>query len=208
MIEIKEWLFHILFPSSLLQGFILAIFFSTVTLQILWKVYENDYQYTKKEKVTTFILSFLFMMVGIVTTNHLIPIVVWALLAFHFATDRKYMELPNGVNLAIALLSVFSIVHHWKEYSFLQSGIVTGFLLFLIFLLFSFIGSMGGGDIKMMGAIGFYFTLWEIPALILYGFLIGAIQGVGILIAERKVKNVVYAFGPALILGTIMTIWI
>lgn len=206
--SIMNLLESILFPSSLLNGFILAIFFTTITLYILWKIYEKNYQFTRKEKITTFLLSFLFMVVGVVAINHYIPIIVWALLAFQFTTDRKYMELPDGVNLTIALFSIFSIIHNWGDYGFLQSGIVTGIILFLFFLLLSFLGQMGGGDIKMMGAIGLYFTLWEIPALLVYCFLIGAIHGIGIMIAERKVEDVVFAFGPALILGVLTTAWL
>lgn len=208
MMKIKEFIEFTLFPSSLLSGSILAIFFSSTTLLILWKAYEKEYQFTNKEKVITFVLSFFFMMVGIISTNHFIPIIVWALLAFHFATDRKYMELPDGVNIIIAVFSVFSIVSNWNEQGFLQSGIITGIVLFAIFLFFSLLGPMGGGDIKLMGSIGLYFTLWDIPTLLLYGFLIGSIQGIGIMIIERKVKDTVFAFGPALILSVLTTVWL
>lgn len=198
----------IFFPTNLLSGMILSLVFTTLTLCFLWKIYKKKYSFTRKEKTVTFLLSFLFMVAGTVIPFNLFPIIVWGLLAFQFMVDRKYMDLPDGVNLAIAVLAIYPIAVNGMEEGFLQSGMVTGILLFLIFLVLALLGPMGGGDIKLMGAIGLYFNLWDIPNLLLYGFLIGTIQGVGLMIVHKQGKDTLFAFGPALILGVLTTVWL
>lgn len=206
--NLLQTLHYLFFSSSITSSVFLSFIMSLILLLVLLKLYKRSYQFTNKEKVITFILSFLFMMVGALIPNHFIPNIVWGLLAFHFVVDRKYMELPDGVTLTIALLSIPSIILQWKIVGFVQSGILTGVILFSIFLLLAFIGPMGGGDIKLMGAIGLYFSLWDIMSLLLFGFLIGTIQAISLMIFKRQSKDTLIAFGPALILGVLTTVFI
>ncbi len=208
MRELEYVIEYIFFPSSLLSGSILALCFTSVMLPILWRVYQKEYSFTKKEKMITFLLSFLFMMVCTVAPHIHLPILIGSLLAFHFMVDRKYMELPDGVNLFIALFAIYQIIMNWIHFGFMRSGILSGVIMFAIFLLLGFVGPMGGGDIKLMGAIGLYFTLWDLPSIFLYGFLIGSLQGIGLMIEHRRGRGIIFPFGPALILGILTTIWL
>lgn len=204
VVQVILW---ILFPSSALEGFILSVVCSLGALLFLWKRYEDKYSFNGKEKLITFTLSLLFMMVGTVLSGGWIPIITWSLYAFHFMVDRKYMELPDGVTLWIAIFSIFSILMTWERAGFLQAGILSGIILFTIFLLLAYVGPMGGGDIKLMGATGLYFTLMDLPSLLFYGFLIGAVQGIGLILFKKEKINAVFAFGPALILGILATVY-
>ena len=137
-----------------------------------------------------------------------IPIVAWGFYAFHFSVDRKYMELPNGVNGAIALSAISTLYIQNHSVGLMESGLVTAVILFVVFLLFALLGPMGGGDIKMMAATGLFFVVWDIPSLLFFGFLIGTIQGVALMMIHKQKKDTLFAFGPALILGILMVVFI
>lgn len=196
---------RVLYPSTALEGIILSLIFSSIILPILWKTYGQRYSFTSKEKLLTFILSFLFMITGTVIADEVVPIIVWGLLAYHFMVDKKYMELPDGVTLLIAIISLVPLIMFWDTLSLLNNGVITGIILFAIFLALAFMGPMGGGDIKLMGAIGLYFSLYDISTLVFFGFLIGSIQGIVLVIIHKQKKDAIFAFGPALILGILIT---
>jgi len=206
--ELPTYLNELFFPSDIQQGIFLSILYSLLALTVLWKVYNHKYAFTRKEKILTFTLSFLFMFSSTLVAQESIPLMIWGILAYQFSVDRKYMELTDGGNLTIALVGSVFVLLKWMEVGFLQSGLLTGILMFLFFLLLALMGPMGGGDIKMMGAIGLFFTLWDIVPILLYGFLIGAAQGVCLMLTQKKGKDAEFAFGPALILGVWLFTWI
>jgi|HigsolmetaAR206D_1030411.scaffolds.fasta_scaffold00003_59 Flp pilus assembly protein protease CpaA len=195
-----------LFPSFGLIGCLLAVLYSLAIPLLLCFRYEGRYSFSPKEKGFMVLLSLFFMIVGTLWAKGPIPLPVWAFLAYHFMTDLKYMELSNGVNLWIAGLSVFSLLPAWLEAGFWGSGVPTAIVLFLVMILMGCLGPLGGGDIKMMTALGLYFTLWEIPGLLFYGCLIGSVQGLYLILVKRVSRHASFAFGPSLILGTLITV--
>lgn len=197
---------YLFFPPFDVIGVILALIYSFAIPVFLCFHYEKRYPLSQTEKGFMIFLSLVFSVLGTLWAGGPLPLPVWAFLAYHFMTDRKYMELPNGVNLWIAGLSVFSLIPSWCESGFWGSGIPTAIVLFLILLLMTCFGSLGGGDIKMMTALGLYFPMWEIPSLLLYGCFIGAIHGLYLLFVKRKHRGALFPFGPALILGTLITV--
>ena len=112
------------------------------------------------------------------------------MLAVAAAGDLRRREIPNWLNGAIALLAVpfwWAVgLSPWPDMA-LQLGVAFGvFALFA--LLFNF-GFMGGGDVKMIGAL----ALWLPPILILKLLLIMSIAGgaltLAMLIRSRLAKS-------------------
>lgn len=203
-----DTILSVFYPKDLGMGALLSIICSLLVLHILWEAYKDKYSFTTKEKAITMTLSVLFMLAGTIVAGSVIPIVTWALFAFQFAVDRKYMMLPDGVNILIGISAIYAVIFNSTEMGWLQGGLITSVILFAVFLGFAFLGPMGGGDIKMMTATGLFFVVWDIPALIFFGFLIGAVQGVSLLLVHKKKKDAVFAFGPALILGILVFVMI
>lgn len=199
---------YLLYPTFGLRGVILSTLFSVAIPLIFSIYYEERYPMKTGDKIFMVTLAFLFMLFGTLFAQGPIPLPVWALLAYHFVVDFKYMELPDRVNLWIAGFSVFSVFPKWLEVGFWNSGIVTSAIIFVFLLFMAFIGPLGGGDIKMMTALGLYFSLWEIPTLLFYGALIGLLKGLYLILIRRKEKDTPFPFGPSLILGTLIAICI
>lgn len=185
-----------------------VLLFITILLLVgVGRFYQPHYTLTKKEKGWILALTLLWGSVDFFVMQSMIPFWVWGLLAYQFVIDRKYMELPDGVNGLIALSAIPSIIVKTQQIGWLDNGVLTGVILFLFFFLLAIIGPMGGGDIKMMGAIGLYFSMGDVLPLLLFGFLIGSLQGIFLILVKKQKKDALFAFGPALILGVLVTIW-
>ena len=84
-----------------------------------------------------------------------------------------------------------------------------------IFLLITLLGglfygkeAMGLGDVKLMGALGLYFGISNIIIIALLSFLIGAILSIILLITRIKKTDEYIPFGPFIVLGTFICIFV
>ena len=68
--------------------------------------------------------------------------------------------------------------------------------------------AMGFGDVKLMGALGIYFGLSNIIAITLLSFLIGAILSIVLLATKIKKMDEYIPFGPFIVLGTFISIFV
>ena len=67
---------------------------------------------------------------------------------------------------------------------------------------------MGFGDVKLMGALGLYFGLSNIIVITLVSFLIGAILSIILLATKIKKIDEYIPFGPFIVLGTFISMFI
>ncbi len=67
---------------------------------------------------------------------------------------------------------------------------------------------MGFGDVKLMGALGLYFGLSNIIVITLLSFLIGAILSIILLATKIKKMDEYIPFGPFIVLGTFISIYV
>ena len=76
-------------------------------------------------------------------------------------TDLRTREIPNGLNFAIALLAIpfwwATALAFWPDVA-LQIGVAA--LVFAIFAGAFAMGMMGGGDVKLIGALALWLR-WE-----------------------------------------------
>lgn len=142
-------------------------------------------------------LEFLFL---IILSCHLIVI------AF---IDLDHMIIPDEIVISIIIIS---ILYRITGYSIGQPLAIGSALLGLlvgggVFLLVAILsgGGMGGGDIKLMGALGLFFGLKLILLTMLAAVVIGAIVSVGLLFSGKKKRDSMIPFGPFIVIGAYIT---
>ena len=116
--------------------------------------------------------------------------------------DRKIFELPPELNIGIAVLGAIHLIFdlkHW--YVYLIGALCVSLPLWLLALL-SGGRAMGGGDIKLMAALGLLLG-WQKTLLVLFiGALLGSlVHGARVLFTKGKHE---LAFGPYLAMGGIV----
>ncbi len=62
-------------------------------------------------------------------------------------------------------------------------------------------GGMGGGDIKLMAALGLWFGWKGILIVMFLSFVIGGVVSVGLLIARKAGRKQMVPFGPFIAIG-------
>ena len=67
---------------------------------------------------------------------------------------------------------------------------------------------MGFGDVKLMGALGLFFGLSNTIVITLLSFLIGAILSIILLATKIKKMDEYIPFGPFIVLGTFISIFV
>ena len=66
---------------------------------------------------------------------------------------------------------------------------------------------MGFGDVKLGFLMGFFLSFPNILVALFFAFIIGAIIGIGLIIAGKKTLKSQVPFGPFLILGTFIALF-
>ena len=97
-----------------------------------------------------------------------------ALLLWACVTDWRARIIPHWLNIAIALLAPIGWwVYHlpFLPHGLMQASIVSQVLLALvisvIFMGFQALGAMGGGDVKLLGALALWFH-WPVMLTMLF----------------------------------------
>jgi len=143
----------------------------------------------------------------------------WTLIAAA-GIDLDHKLLPDQLTLPLLwaglLLNLFGV---FTDLDSAVIGAVAGYLsLWLVFHLFRLATGkegMGYGDFKLLAAIGAWFGWQVLPGVILLASGVGAIVGIGLILARRQGREVPIAFGPflaaagwlALVLGERIQAW-
>lgn len=115
----------------------------------------------------------------IVTLVFAVPLLIAAY------TDFSTMKIPNKVSLAMAAGFFLTLPLHWQGLPVLADHLIIG-AIFLVagFSMFAF-GWLGGGDAKLMAAIGLWLGWPDMLPFILYTTLFGAALGVFLLLGAH-----------------------
>lgn len=182
---------------------VITIFF---VVYLFSEVYSNRYPLSLNEKVIAVTMGIGMGVASQYLGQDYIYFPVWGILALLFFIDAKYQELPDAMNLVIAILGLPIVIQSFfTGSSYLEWTLLSGILLFSIFLAIAIVSPLGGGDIKMMGAIGLYFPLYEVPQLLFFGFACGVLHGLYLLLFTDAGMKSKFAFGPGLIIGVLLT---
>lgn len=143
-------------------------------------------------------------------------LIIAPMLVSVFVIDYKHQIIPNRLNLVLFELGiVFAFLYGMSDIAItinLILGMVAGGG---IFLLITVIGgfiygkeAMGFGDVKLMGALGLLFGLSNIIIITLLSFLIGAVLSIVLLISKIRKSNEYIPFGPFIVLGAFISMYI
>jgi leader peptidase (prepilin peptidase)/N-methyltransferase len=145
-----------------------------------------------------------FVLFGLDITTLLYCGLFSALIALSVIDFRTY-EIPVGFNVFILLLGIIRVVtdlNNWSEY-------VIGLVAVSVPLLLIFYATkgrgIGGGDVKLMGAVGLLIG-WK---LVVLAFFLGCLLGSVIHIARMKIsgESHVLAMGPYLSAGIAIAVF-
>lgn len=133
-----------------------------------------------------------------------------------FIIDYKIQIIPNRLNLTMFEIGlVIAFLYGLSDVAItinMALGMLAGGGIFLLITLVGGViygkEAMGFGDVKLMGALGLYFGLSNIIAITLVSFLIGAVLSVILLITKIKKMDEYIPFGPFIVLGTFISIFV
>ena len=127
--------------------------------------------------------------------------------------DLKEMIIPDSLVMSILILSILhkliNYILNKTPINLLVSivGMVLAGGLFILIILISK-GGMGGGDVALIGALGFILGIRKILLTIFLSFILGAIISIILLIGKIKGKSDPIPFGPFIILGFIISLFL
>ena len=133
-----------------------------------------------------------------------------------FVIDYRLQIIPNRLNLTMFEIGlVIAFLYGLSDVAItinMLFGMLAGGGIFLAITLIggAIYGkeAMGFGDVKLMGALGLYFGLSNIIIITLLSFLIGAVLSIILLISKIKKMDEYIPFGPFIVLGTFISIFI
>ena len=151
-----------------------------------------------KKAWISFSLPILFYLIAAVSFLSLITI-----------TDFEQYVIFDSMLLPFAIIGLCYMLHmHLPVTEHLAAGLGGGLLFFLLTLLTK--GAIGGGDIKLIAAMGLWFGIRPLIAVIAYGFIAGGVAALFLLITKQKKRHDYFAYGPYFALSgiSILLSWI
>ncbi|MBU1130100.1 A24 family peptidase, partial [Patescibacteria group bacterium] len=138
----------------------------------------------------------------------LLGFVVIVFLLFGLIMDLKYMVLPDfgTVILCVSALVFWYVGGKNDFWNYFLSGIGSfGFLLLLHLVTKG--NGMGMGDVKLAFFMGTFLGFKGVVMAFYIAFVFGAVVGVILLLLKKAKRKTVIAFGPFLIIGTLLSWW-
>jgi leader peptidase (prepilin peptidase)/N-methyltransferase len=130
--------------------------------------------------------------------------------------DLDVRRLPNVIVLpsypVLAVLITASVLVTGDWWSLARAGIGAAILFAFYFVLaFAYPAGMGFGDVKLAGVLGMVLAYLSWACLILgafLGFFLGAVIGVVALATGKATRKTALPFGPFMILGALIAIFV
>lgn len=143
-------------------------------------------------------------------------LIVTPMLLSVFVIDYKLQIIPNRLNLTLFEVGiVFAFLYGLSDVAITLKMLIGMLIGGGIFLLITLVGgifygkeAMGFGDVKLMGALGLLFGQYDIIAITLVSFLIGAILSIILLITKVKKTNEYIPFGPFIVIATFISMYV
>ena len=118
-----------------------------------------------------------------------------AFLLYFTVTDFEQHVILNEMLLPFAIIGLCYTFHlHLSVSSHILASLGGG----LLFLLLAVIGkgAIGGGDIKLIAALGLWTGIKPLASLIIYGSMAGGIAALILLLAKKTGRHQYLAYGP------------
>lgn len=133
-----------------------------------------------------------------------------------FVIDYKLQIIPNRLNLIIFEIGIiFAFLYGLSDVAITIKMLIGMLIGGGIFLFITLIGgliygkeAMGFGDVKLMGALGLFFGQYNIIAVTLVSFLIGAILSIILLVSKIKKSDEYIPFGPFIVIASFISMYV
>ncbi|HKB60756.1 MAG TPA: A24 family peptidase [Gallionellaceae bacterium] len=137
-------------------------------------------------------------------------LLLWALIALTFI-DVDTQLLPDAITLPLLWLGLmFAFGGAFTDLRSAVIGAIAGYLaLWSVYWLFKLATGkegMGYGDFKLLAALGAWLGWQMLPLIILLSAVVGAVVGIGLMVAARHGRNVPIPFGPYLAGGGLIAL--
>ncbi len=137
-------------------------------------------------------------------------LLIWALIALTFI-DVDTQLLPDAITLPLLWVGLlFGFPGAFTDLHSAVIGAVAGYLalwsVYWIFKLATGKEGMGYGDFKLLSALGAWLGWKMLPLVILLSSVVGAVVGLGLILAARRGRNVPIPFGPYLAGGGLIAL--
>lgn len=138
-------------------------------------------------------------------------IFVWALIALA-VIDLDTQLLPDDITLPLLWIGLLvNINHGFTDIQSAVIGAIVGYLslwsIYWCFKLMTGKEGMGYGDFKLLAAIGAWLGWSMLPLVILSSSLVGALVGIGLILAAKLNKSIPIPFGPYLVGGALIALF-
>jgi prepilin peptidase CpaA len=130
-------------------------------------------------------------------------------LLYSIYTDIRYRLIYNKVTLVIALgAPLFWYATGGFNFTDIGIHLLTAVITFGFFALAFHFGAMGGGDVKLFGALALWFHWIEVIRLILYASIIGALVTIIFLLIHKLKQRDGHARIPYGVAISVSGLWI
>lgn len=163
-----------------------------------------SWRYPAVELLTGLIFFLLYRQLGL-TAGFVTSAAFFSGLIIITFIDLEHQLIPNRLVVALSGIAVLRQVL-WPEValpSAVWGALAGGGILLAVALLSR--GGMGGGDVKLMLPLGFYFGLPGTLLLLLLAFVAGGLTGGLLMLLKIKGRKDAIPFGPFLALGALVT---
>lgn len=101
-------------------------------------------------------------------------------------TDLRWRRIPNWLTYPAVPVAVVlhAIAGRWPETKLSLEGLALGFGILLPFVL---LRSLGGGDLKLVSALGAFYGPRSLLVMVFYTLLINAVIAIVLIIAKRRI---------------------
>ena len=167
-------------------------------------------RYPVVEFLTGFIYLQIYLVYGLSIQTLIYVILASSLIIISFI-DLKEQIVPDVISLPGIVIG-FIISFFVPYISFINSAlgvVVGGGIILIIGMAGSIIfkkEAMGGGDVKLAAMIGAFLGWRYIIISLFLGFFLGAIVGIVLILSKIKSREDVVAFGPFIVLGSLITL--
>ena len=129
-------------------------------------------------------------------------VIAIALLVFVTVTDFEQYVIFDSMLLPLAVAGVCYTLHMQLPITeHLAAALGGGLLFFLLTLLTK--GAIGGGDIKLIAVMGLWLGVRPLISVTAYGFIIGGVAALFLLLTKQKQRHDYFAYGPYFALSSI-----
>jgi len=167
-----------------------------------------SWQYPLVELATSILFVLFFEVRPLAEVGPLIIIACFLIIIFVY--DLKHYIIPDKVIYpAIGITLIYHLLRsdlHWRSDLVILSAFGAA-AFFLIIVLISGGKWMGVGDIKLVFFMGLLLGWPNILVALFFSFLIGAIIGLGLIVAGKKTLKSEVPFGPFLVTGTFIALF-